>query len=167
MNAFGSHLGPLGLALGITTGPVLEIGMGYFSTHMLHSACWPHRELVSVEENETWFSMFAEYQCEHHSVRHAACLASFLAIDLGRWSVAFIDGGIYAEPFYDTRLLAVEKLRAVTDIVVIHDTEDTVRYRNTRWNDLFTYLWTFKPPGLPWTTLASQTVDIKKALCLL
>lgn len=52
---WGSHLVPLAAALGATSGPVLEIGCGHWSTPFLVRYCTAAgRRLVSVEDDGRW-----------------------------------------------------------------------------------------------------------------
>ena len=66
--AWGSHLAPLIGAVASSKGPVIEIGIGHFSTPILHGLCKAlHRNLVSLEQDVKWFEMFAsQYGDEGH-----------------------------------------------------------------------------------------------------
>jgi hypothetical protein len=165
MLVFGSHLGPLAMAVCVTKGPVLELGMGLVSTPALHELCRPERMLVSVDQDPGWFVALKDFASPTHLIRHAPDLEKFFAIENGEWGVVFVDNGHIGCETYKTRIRAVELLLPRAEIIVLHDTEDYVRYAKLDLSSCFS-VWTFKPPGLPWTTLASQTVDIKKALML-
>jgi hypothetical protein len=55
----GSHLPLLMKLLDQTNGPVLELGMGLFSTPFLHWACYEKkRSLVSYENKKDFYDMF-------------------------------------------------------------------------------------------------------------
>jgi hypothetical protein len=82
----------------------------------------------------------------------------FLDLDLGKWSVALIDHGSPHDVDYSKRIRAMEKLKDTVEILVLHDTDDQVRYEKLDLSG-FRHVWTFKPQGLPWTTVASQTLD--------
>lgn len=87
-----SHLPPLLACLAVTEGPVLEMGIGEYSTPVLHAFC-QRRPLVSVENNEPWFEQFAAL---YRTLNHIFILAPDYDVVLpslvsARWSVAFLD----------------------------------------------------------------------------
>lgn len=159
MFEYGSHLGPLCMAVCATKGPVLELGMGMASTVTLHWLCQPDRQLVSVEENPDWFMQFAPLHSPVHQMRCAPDTDKFLDLDLGQWSVALIDHGGPQDADYSNRIRAVDKLKNTTEVLVLHDTNDFGRYEKLDLSE-FKHVWTFKPEGLPWTTVASQTLNM-------
>src|SRR3972149_11091960 len=66
---YGSHLGCLIQAFGKTTGDVLELGTGVFSTPYLHYACTlAKRNLVSYENFQEWYEFMKTYENEYHKV---------------------------------------------------------------------------------------------------
>ena len=69
---YGTHLAPLIRAMERTTGPVLELGVGFFSTPYLHYACQSTgRHLTSYETSKTWAGCFTRYgyESDTHSIR--------------------------------------------------------------------------------------------------
>ncbi len=170
MYGYGSHVGPLGAALAVTKGPVLELGMGFVSTPLMHWACFPLRPLLSIDEDFDWVTRFRQYEttCEeeerpYHHIRHVTdwdCLFNTIGLE---WSVVLIDCEIpkhFRETQrYDVRISLVRRLRDIDGILVVHDTEEKCFHEDPSLWD-FKFRWTFKPPfGLPWTTLASQTIN--------
>lgn len=115
---WGSHLPALLLAIGSSTGPILELGVGHFSTPHLHAICGAlHRSLVSVEDNPAWVMEFCGYSNPNHAI---VCqeYAEFLKETRSeQWGVAFIDhspGGAH-------RASAFADLIHHSSYVVVHD----------------------------------------------
>lgn len=117
--AWGSHIPPLMACLGASTGSVLELGVGHFSTPMLHAYCkGSKRKLVSVEDHDDWFNWFASiYRNDWHKIINAdySDVVPILAKD--KWGVSFIDNS----PGGKRRLDDFVSLIGVSDYVVVHD----------------------------------------------
>ena len=59
---FGSDAIPLAVAALLTSGDILEIGMGSFSTPLIHNICARNqRNCISVENDKPWLEKFIEY----------------------------------------------------------------------------------------------------------
>src|SRR5680860_66467 len=84
---YQSHLGPLGLGMGITDGDVLEIGVGAFSTPYLHWNCNGLRDLLSVDTDIGWINQFKDLVTESHLFRHVADWDKFFDIVGTKWSL--------------------------------------------------------------------------------
>lgn len=113
----GSHLPVLIKLVQMTSGSILELGCGPFSTFFLHWVCYPaKRRLVTYENNSRWFDFANLGKSDFHEVH---CVDNLDAIDLSEpWSIAFVDH----EP--GTRR-PVEMARLLhADYVVAHDTEN-------------------------------------------
>lgn len=148
--AWTSWLPALGFALGRSTGPVLEVGIGHFSTPFLHEYCTADgRLLVSVEAHEGWrVSFHKEYASPSHEFHYS------VPTDIKPWGVAFIDsspgGAARAELFF--------RLAPISSYVVVHDyhrenkeaIEPLLNGMNFRVFDAY------EPP----TLLASKTLDV-------
>lgn len=117
--AWGSHLPALLGCLGATSGRVLELGVGHFSTPALHAYCGAaKRDLVSLESNVAWFQYFAsKFELKNHVFR----LAEFEETGYSKcrtcWSVALIDNS----PGGERRKKDFAALLPVSDFVVVHD----------------------------------------------
>ena len=139
LNNWGSHLGLLFRAVQATKGTILEIGVGCHSTPMLHGLCngtKPQRELVSLEEDKTWFLKIQTFKAEFHLIRHV--------VDWDRWfeqdlvkdiGVVLVDHGKWGDEQagYDQRVRAVEFYANRAEIVVVHDVEHRFFKRNSDW----------------------------------
>lgn len=154
--AWGSHLPALLACLADTVGPVLEIGVGHFSTPALHAFCVAaHRNLVSVETDSEWLRTFRGDMANGYHKFTESLLPST------GWSVVFIDdspGGEHrANQFKDY----IDK----SIFVVVHDyhreNEESIKHllEGVRYHVTTTY----QPP----TLVASKVREIPKSiLCL-
>lgn len=114
---WGSHMPALLACVAASTGPVLELGVGHFSTPQLHAICATMgRYLLSVESNDDWFTQMANiYETDEHG---------FLTgipdgVDQLYFGVAFIDHS----PGGANRADAFRKLIEVSGYVVVHDAQ--------------------------------------------
>jgi len=125
----GSHLPVLIKLVQMTTGPILELGYGMYSTHYLHWACYPtNRTLVTYEGNAGWFEFAKQFEREYHTVQY---VTDWESLDLSTpWSIAFLDHED------DRRVLEARKL-VHAEYVVLHDADGaTDRKRNPRYSSL-------------------------------
>lgn len=112
--AWGSHVAALMACVAQTVDAVLEIGVGHFSTPLLHSVCAEeHRTLISVESDETWFNLFATIfnSNGHQFVR------SIDAVPDLPWSVVFVDDS----PGGANRAKHFQRFLQKAMYVVVHD----------------------------------------------
>ena len=110
----GSHVPILAAAVVRTSGPVLECGMGKWSSHMLHLMC-RGRYLRSLETSQDWLERFTDYRSPLHEVS----LVSYwreARLEDKHWSVAFVDHAP-GEERPDTIL----RLKDHADFIVVHD----------------------------------------------
>ena len=151
----GSHLPMLMKAVAETTGPILELGCGLYSTTPLHWACWlPKRKLVTYENNPAFFDFLKAYETDYHEVH---CIDDWDSIDLsGPWSVAFID---HEPPF--RRGIELGRLTHA-GYVVCHDSEgrNDRKYGLSKSAGLFRYSFEYKD-AFPHTSIFSNTHDVK------
>ena len=102
-----------------TTGPVIELGAGNYSTPILHEiAAVQGRHLTTFDNNPDWLNRFKIFEWEHHSLKLLSTWDEFHALPCG---LAFVD---HADPPQHPRWLQVQKLLPVANVIVIHDTED-------------------------------------------
>jgi len=112
---WGSHLPALMACIGATTGAVLEVGIGNFSTPVLHAICGAmNRTLISAEEDPLWLERFRFMDMlDSHFF-----LSKYFLIDGERpISVAFIDHS----PGGKSRADAFVKFLPISDYVIVHD----------------------------------------------
>ena len=116
---FGTHL-PI-LAAVVTQarpGPVVEYGMGLYSTPLLHLLCLEQgREALSLDSDAAWAENFADFRCPTHRIQGFANWAdSEPIVDAVEWAVAFIDHGPD-----DRRVVDASRLANRAEFVVVHD----------------------------------------------
>lgn len=128
---YQSHLPALLACIAVTDGPVLELGVGHFSTPHLHALCLAtKRNLVSVEQNKEWHVEFKKYdhiETRHsHRFSHAVMFGEYIEVltrssisYIAPWSVAFIDGS----PGGKARADLFKHLLPLSEFVVVHDAQ--------------------------------------------
>jgi hypothetical protein len=103
--------------LAVTSGPVLEMGAGEWSTPALHQLCaFQDRLLVTVEEELHWLGRFVTLATDTHRLVPYAREARWLP---ARWSVTLIDQSEHRR--------APDLLRVDSGVFVVHDTEPNHR----------------------------------------
>lgn len=117
--SWGSHLPALLACVAATEGPVLELGVGHYSTTLLHAVCCPRRRLVSVEDGAEFLRMFKEFNRDGHELilsPEYECLG-----DLAQqsWSVVLVDHSPGTRRARDTMLF-----RDSAEYIVLHDYND-------------------------------------------
>jgi len=150
----GSHLPVLMEAVRRTSGPILELGCGLYSTNPLHWACFvPKRKLVTYENDSRFYDFLQAYERDFHEVH---CIDDWDAIDIsGPWSVAFIDH----EPGF-RRGIELGRLTHA-EYVVCHDSEkrNDRKYGLSKSAGLFCYSFEYKG-AFPHTSIFSNTHDV-------
>lgn len=169
---YGTHFPVLATIVAQTTGPILEMGCGDYSTPMLHALCAPtKRMLVSTDASEEWLEFFLDMERDWHRFiyvpayepRHDAntiwfSISQYMWDNIGsdtHWSVVLIDHSPGLRRIFD-----IQRLRANTDIFVIHDTEDK-RYQYDRVIKTFKYVYEYRRYHVT-TTVVSDTIDVAK-----
>lgn len=116
---WGSHLPALMVALAGSTGPVLELGVGNFSTPVLHAVCGAlKRNLVSLEADHMWAQQFSHLVLDRHKIFCVDYFHYLENIDPStRYGVAFIDHS----PGGESRAKAFRLLSQRAAYVVVHD----------------------------------------------
>lgn len=168
--SWSSFMPALLACVGATSGGVLELGVGHFSTPALHALCGEMgremgRDLVSVEENEEWFNRFELlFVCYWHKFHHSDYNSILPMLSRWNWSVAFIDHS----PGGKSRADAFKALLPVSEYVIVHDAQEG----EENWEHLKPLLvegvkWHVTKTYHPHTLVASLTRGIPKSiLCL-
>lgn len=155
---WGSHIPVLVKLLDITSGPVLELGMGAFSTPLLHSLCQnKDRLLVSYEEGDNYFAMHKPFESPLHQLVHIMAPEDWgkTKIEDTPWDVAFIDHCA------DRRAADAARLANIAKYVVIHDSDPSndKYYHYPEIYPLFKYRYDYTKL-VPNTTVLSNFVDV-------
>lgn len=154
MNPFATHIPLLLACLRRTSGPVLELGSGWFSTPVL-SAFATGRLVRTVESNRDWHERIAQictqqpYTSHHHQMVFVPDYEDAPVLDQA-WSIVLLDHEPPARRGIDAL-----RLRDCCQLMIGHDSQhpdygygpafDTFKYRFTL-SDIF-----------PWTTVVSDT----------
>ena len=115
---WGSHMPVLIKVLEISEGPVLELGIGPFSTPLLHTMCEiRNRPLVSYENDPNYMNSHRAFPSDNHKMFFVENWDD-AKIDDVQWGMAFVDHG----PDY-RRNTEIGRLKDNSQFVVVHDTE--------------------------------------------
>ena len=154
---WGSHLPILNKVLNETTGSVLELGTGLYSTPIMHWVCFPHkRKLVSYESNPTYAKMLNAYKDTFHEI-HNIDEKDWDNIDIEKeWDVAFIDHAPDVR-----RGIEAKRLANFAKYVVIHDsdTHNDPYYKYDEVYPLYKYRFDYRET-VPNTTILSNFIDL-------
>lgn len=155
--AYSSHLPVLIKILSITTGDVVELGAGIYSTPVLHWMCSPKkRKLVSYDNSEKCLSLFnlRAFEDEFHKV---VLVDNWDDVELEKqqWDVAFIDHSP------ERRAIEVARLAYLARYIIIHDSDwrNERHYHYKKIYGMFKYRYDYTIR--PWTTVLSNFVDLK------
>jgi hypothetical protein len=155
MDSYGSHVLALGPILSKCRGPIIELGMGHYSTTMLNIHSLLNSSLVlSVETNADWYNQFRDLNSETHTLK---LVNSYDDVDLesSKWDIAFIDHAPCPR-----RVIDATRLRFSASIILMHDTEQA-NSKDYTWEllwDKFKYRYDFKR-YTPWTSVVSNDHD--------
>lgn len=99
-----------------TKGPVLELGMGHFSTPVLHTLCGTlGRKLMSFEKNYEWRGLFTNFKSEFHEIYDMN--SGMLSVGLLNLGVVFVDDS----PGGENRAQHFYGFLPMSDYVIVHD----------------------------------------------
>lgn len=153
---WSSHIAMLIKVLQNSTGPVLELGMGLFSTPVLHWMCKDmDRELVSYENEEKYFNIDLDYKRGNHNVLLVKDWDDAKVEDK-HWGMAFVDHAPARR-----RKIEIERLKDIADFVIVHDTQpqDNKFYHFDHVFKKFKYRFDYKKAS-PNTTVLSNFHDL-------
>lgn len=154
--AWASHMPLLIKILDISQGSVLELGMGPFSTPLLHTLCAAkNRLLISYENDKNYFASHRDFESALHHIKHIDNWDD-ANIEHTQWSLAFVD---HAPA--ERRIAEVRRLVDHADYVVIHDSNGRFesRYHYSLIYPLFKYRYEYGAL-MPHTTVLSNLHDI-------
>ena len=115
---YGTHLPALIACVLRTTGPVLEMGAGLWSTPVLAALCGAcGRRLVTVEQDAAWLARALRASGPRHPLHEALGDYDDPAIDAGRWSVVLIDH------VTERRQPDLMRLAGRAELLVAHDAD--------------------------------------------
>lgn len=119
-SAYISYLPMLMKAVEATTGPILELGMGY-STMILHNYCQEtKRKIVSYENDPKWYAENTVYHTLWHEIRLVNEWEK-IEIENKYWSVVLVDH----RPAKRRRVEAM-RVANFADYILLHDAEPEI-----------------------------------------
>lgn len=116
-DAYSTHLAPLARCIVSTSGPVLELGAGLYSTPLLHALCLD-RFLLSLESQMRIVQYLHPFLSPRHLIKHVADWDAVTEIEDDRWSVVLVDH----EPA-ERRAIELRRLSHKIEFIVVHDAE--------------------------------------------
>ena len=152
---WGSHLPILMKIVQMTDGPILELGIGIFSTPLLHWLCFESkRELISYDHSEVYFDRFRHFKNKYH---HLFFVEDWDKAEIERsWDVVLVDHND------ERRRHEVKRLANWGKYIIVHDTDfkDDPHYRFSEIFPLFKYRYDYKETT-PQTSVLSNFVDLR------
>jgi len=146
-------------AMRITTGDVLELGPGVFSTPYLHWVCEKEkRNLLSIEDNYNWHYFCRKYyRTAYHKHLHVLTWDDADTAIKKEWGLAFVDHSPS-----ERRVVEIAKLANLAQLIVIHDSNvvQDGNYHYSTIYPLFKYKFDFTKVE-PATTALSNFIDLK------
>ena len=134
-----------------TTGPVLEVGTGAFSTPFLHWVCMDQdRKLTSLESSQNYYNLNKRFRSVSHEILFIKDWREF-NFDYN-WDVIFIDN----DP--QDRAPVVKLVSNSANYIVIHDSNDPL-YNYDSIFPLFKFRYDYTKFH-PNTTVLSNTVNL-------
>lgn len=153
MSQWGTHQTPLVGAVMNTTGPVLELGSGHYSTPILHEICKAQKRLlVTIDNDVDWINQFKDLESEHHKIIHTDNWDSVSCET--HYGVVFID---HAPA--ERRAVDIERFKNSCDIMVIHDYLQDNVYHHHEVIERFRYRYVYRRYSRQ-TILVSNTINI-------
>jgi len=156
---YTTHMMVLIRAVQMSTGPIVEIGGGLFSTPLLHWLCAEERRrLVTYEDNPDFAPFLKSFTSRSHTIH---LIEDWHQIDLKtHWGLAFVDH----DPINDLKNITkrrqemVLQLKDKADYIVIHDSNDKGYGNGEFWNNFkYVYHWTWATPN---TSIVSDIKEI-------
>lgn len=176
----GTHSTPLAISCMNTTGPVLELGCGLYSTLLLHTICEKQgRRLHTVDHTLSWLNKFTHLETGLHTFEHLQCGSlnvmvfefmyrlsphwtkkideSWDQVGKGKqWELVFLD-----QLPLGRRVKDIKRLRSSTDVFVIHNTNMLGNWLSEFWPYLKTFKYIYIFPAFPATVVCSDKTDVR------
>ena len=88
---WGSHLPILSRVLQVSTGPIMELGIGIYSTPLIHFfALEQHRHVYSYESDQRWYDAHKYWTNDYHSFEYVTDWDT-IPIEKYHWGIIFIE----------------------------------------------------------------------------
>ena len=147
LKSYGTHNPILIQVLQNTTGPILELGAGPFSTPLIHWLCAESgRKVETYDDEKEYFDFADQFKSRNHKI---LLVKDWDTVGEGKhWGVVFID--------HKTERRAIDALRLkdFADYIILHDSEtDHYGYSQVYPHFKYVYQWDFCEP---WTAVLSN-----------
>lgn len=116
LNPYNTHLKLLLKACEQTTGAIVELGCGDYSTPVLHER-FPERQIISVENSQDWIMKFSHLRTDKHTFILVKDFANF-SMPVPACGTLFVD----CDPGKQRRGIVLSQ-RDNASMMVVHDTE--------------------------------------------
>jgi hypothetical protein len=142
-----THIGVLVKVLLMSSGDVVELGAGPFSTPLLHWVCRDmNRKLISYESDPEYYQFARRFRSRLH---RTVLVKDWNEIDTKTHrGVIFIDNNPSSR-----RSLDAVRFKDSADYIVIHDTNAVEDYSNVWQNFKYMYTWKY---SRPWVSVVSN-----------
>ena len=135
-----------------TTGAILELGAGNYSTPLIHEIAMSQgRRVLTLDNSGSWLSAFAHLANDEHHFRLVSSWDEWHPTE--EYGLAFIDHGPC-----DRREAESRRLLSSVDVFVMHDTEDPA-YGYGRVHCIMDHLET-DTRHIPWTTVSRGRIPL-------
>ncbi len=170
-SCYGTHITPLITAVLNTSGTVIELGMGDFSTTILHTLCKHlNRKLISAETSKEWMNKFKDLETDFHIFEYVPVYENTINEinpEKHLWNVIGTGEDLVGVVLVDNRpgdrrKDDIERFAYRSQIVVVHDTE-AKSYEYEPSLKLYKYRLDYKRYNV-YTTLVSNFIDVSKLL---
>jgi len=156
---WASHMPVTAKIMEISEGPVLELGIGAFSTPLLHMLCFNEdRKLVSYEQDLNYYTMHANFNTKDHKINLVGKDDwDDIRIEETPWGVVFVDHGA------DRRSIEARRVADIARFVILHDSDpkNDKYYHYPEIYPLFKYRLDYTK-AFPSTTVLSNFIDVSK-----
>ena len=153
---WASHMPLLIKILDMSEGPVLELGIGPFSTPLLHALCAvKNRLLISYENDKSYFDSHNSFESVQHQIKYVESWDD-ADIEHIQWGLALVDHAPAKR-----RVTEIRRLVNHADYVVIHDSNGRFEnwYHYSLIYPLFKYQYEYGVL-MPHTTVLSNLHDV-------
>jgi len=158
LDGYSSHLPMLAAALAVSSGPVLELGTGIYSTPLLHAMCAAKgQSLLSVEFSPEWYRAMLPFQNDAHWFDYIDQCESITPRLIARWLPAPHWGLVLIDQEPGSRRAPdLVALAPYADLFVLHDTENPDYGYDACCAEHFTHKIEWRLTA-PWTRIVSKT----------
>jgi len=151
IDPYATHLPALAACAARCAGPVLELGVGWYSTPLLHAHCGSRGlDLFSVESAAAWLNQFLHMAAPWHEFLQARMPDEAADLASRLWGLVVVDNAKQA------RVPWIERVADTAGLIVVHDTELPGAYGYEPCLSEFAHRVDYKRLK-PWTSVVSNT----------